>query len=398
MNQFMFSLILFSISLLTACDGFWGTETDTSFLDVPLQNTREVAYVPILPVIDNVIEPLDIIAGYDELVYVVDGATDEIISFDQAGNELGRLLIPGVTDITQDRRLELLAIGRKDTIINGTNFNLAAIYRIDLFNGNVYGLNEATIKRISLHPFYFRTATPNEEDTQVSFSGISSLSDNRYYVSRNGPSNIPNKFGGPDDIVLLFDEKDSLISPIFVNTSFGLTRDFFRLPQGITSFAAPPQSPSVNSSGDFLVTSISETNALRVRWVRANIIPDAPVSYELQLLSVGDTARADGFLYAPDRFSAPVDVTVTGDGTNYLFVVDREKDSLYQFTLQGLEGIIPPAGSESNRAIRVSFGGTGASLTQFRQPSGVAYLNEILYVADKGNGRILRFKLTTDFD
>jgi hypothetical protein len=28
----------------------------------------------------------------------------------------------------------------------------------------------------------------------------------------------------------------------------------------------------------------------------------------------------------------------------------------------------------------------------------VAYFNEILYVADAGNGRILRFKLTTDFD
>jgi hypothetical protein len=48
--------------------------------------------------------------------------------------------------------------------------------------------------------------------------------------------------------------------------------------------------------------------------------------------------------------------------------------------------------------IRVSFGGSGNSLTEFNQPSGVAYLREIVYVADKGNGRVLRFQLTTDFD
>ncbi|MFT4754705.1 MAG: hypothetical protein ACI85Q_002265, partial [Salibacteraceae bacterium] len=34
----------------------------------------------------------------------------------------------------------------------------------------------------------------------------------------------------------------------------------------------------------------------------------------------------------------------------------------------------------------------------FKNPRAVAYLNEILYVADSGNGRVLRFKLTSDFD
>jgi hypothetical protein len=121
-------------------------------------------------------------------------------------------------------------------------------------------------------------------------------------------------------------------------------------------------------------------------------------SYEVELLNFRDTAEADDFLYRPSRFTNPVDATLTGDGTNYLFVVDQAKDSIFQFTTKGLEGINPPAGSSEKKNIIASFGGTGVSATQFNQPSAVAYFNTILYVADRGNGRLLRFKLTTDFD
>ena len=58
----------------------------------------------------------------------------------------------------------------------------------------------------------------------------------------------------------------------------------------------------------------------------------------------------------------------------------------------------PPAGSTSKKNVLVSFGGTGTSLSQFNNPSGVAYYQQVLYVADTDNKRILRFKLTTDFD
>jgi len=35
---------------------------------------------------------------------------------------------------------------------------------------------------------------------------------------------------------------------------------------------------------------------------------------------------------------------------------------------------------------------------QFNEPRGLACWNQILYVCDAGNGRVLRFKLTLDFD
>jgi DNA-binding beta-propeller fold protein YncE len=79
-------------------------------------------------------------------------------------------------------------------------------------------------------------------------------------------------------------------------------------------------------------------------------------------------------------------------------VVDSETDSLYQFSLNGFEGIRPPAAAGIDRYVKASFGGTGVGLMQFNDPVGVAYYNQIVYVADAGNGRIMRYKLTLDFD
>ena len=121
-------------------------------------------------------------------------------------------------------------------------------------------------------------------------------------------------------------------------------------------------------------------------------------SFNVQFLDFSDTSEANDVLYRPGRFQNPVDITITGDGTNYIFVLDAGSDSLYQFTSTGKEGINPPPGSSETKNIIASFGGTGQEATQFNNPSAIAYLDQIVYVCDQGNGRLLRFKLTTDFD
>ncbi|MEO0471489.1 MAG: hypothetical protein AAF206_17800 [Bacteroidota bacterium] len=390
-------LFLVILLFLAGCEGFFGTKTSTEFLDEPVFEDQTVAYVPIQPVIDDLSRPVDIIAGWDELIYVADEGTNEIISFDQAGNELGRFSIPGLGAIAQDRRLDLLAAGTVDTTISGTNFTLPAIYRIDLNKGGPYGLDNASIKTILIHPFYFKSSTPTTSDEQVQFHGIAPVGNNKYYVSRSGPSNNPNQFGGPDNAVLLFDEDDVLETPVFVNTNLGLFRNYFQEPFGITTFAQPPQSPAVSLRGDFIFTSLSEQSVLKVQGIR--LAESAfGASFEVINFAIGDSNQADRFLYEPDRFASPVDVTIAGDGTRYIFVVDAEKDSLFQFNALGYEGANPPPGSRSNKAVLASFGGTGIGLKEFNEPRGVAYLDRIVYVADAGNGRILRFQLTTDFE
>ena len=83
-----FSLIA-GLFLLVGCEGFFGKKTSTDFIEIPEYLAREVAYVPVEPALNRFQSPVDIIAGYDELIYVVDDATEEIISLDESGRELG---------------------------------------------------------------------------------------------------------------------------------------------------------------------------------------------------------------------------------------------------------------------------------------------------------------------
>jgi hypothetical protein len=377
--------------LATGCEGFFGKKLDPAFIDVPVYNNRAVAYVPIQPVWSNFTHPVDIAIGFDELIYVADDVTQEIVCMDQAGNEIGRMSVPGVHAIVQDRSLDLLALGTFDTL----GSTLQAIYRIQLDNSGSYGLANARIEHKSVHPFYYKATFAPGLDNLVSLNGIGLKADNSYYVTRSGNNSSP--VFGPDDAVVKFDHRDDFISTVSVNTSLGILSDYFEKPVGITTQCQPPQSPFVSTEEDFVFTSLSSSTQLKVQYIRV-AVSDGGTDYFVEELVVGDTSKADGFLYEPNRFAAPLDVAYSGDGTNYIFVIDSEKDSVYQFTNLGLEGVKAPAGSTSTKNIKVSFGGTGVGLSQFNDPAAVAYYDQILYVADAGNRRVLRFKLTTDFD
>lgn len=391
-----FGLLLIVLLSMAGCEGFFGKKTETEFLDVPIYTNREVAYVPIQPVWDFFVDPVDIVPGFDEMLYVADAGTEEVIALDQAGNEQGRFPIPGITAIVQDRTLDILALGITDTTIGGTDYELSTLYRLELKN-TLYGLNTAVIEHKVVHPFYFKVGFEPAYDGIVRLNGIGMLADNSYYLTRSGPTTGTTPFGGPHDAVLLFDEEDNFVSPLQITTNLGVFGDYFNEPFAISTLAQPPQSPFVDAAGDFVFTSLSSDNALQVQYIE-KVESEGGNSYVPKELTTGDTTKADGFLYTPFRFANPTDVTFSGDGTNYIFVVDGEKDSLYQFTSTGLEGVKPPAGAESTKNIKASFGGTGSGIGNFSNPQGVAYLDQIVYVADAGNGRVLRFKLTTDFD
>jgi len=382
---------------MTGCEGFFGKKTDLEFIDAPQFQARDVAYVPVQPIIDGFLEPTDVIAGYDELIYVVDRGTEEIIGFDQSGREQGRLSVQGVTKIAQDRSLDILAIAEIDTVINSVSYTLSVIHRIDLSTATgVYGISNSKVVNTIVHPFYFKTSF-SSLDAEVKFTSIDVMGDNSYYVTREGARDNENQVGGPDDGVILFNEDDEYVSNVFVSTEVGFFRNYFKTPTCITTIAKPRQSPTVSSSSNFYVAMADPTVPIKVQSIQF-FESEFGSSYEVEVLDFTDTSEANDFLYRPNRFIDPVDMTLTGDGSNYLFVVDAAKDSVYQFTTRGWEGVNPPPGSSEEKNIIASFGGTGEGPTQFRDPSAVAYLSEILYVCDKGNGRLLRFKLTTDID
>ena len=369
-------------------------KTDLEFIDAPIYTNRAVAYVPIQPIIEGFLSPSDVIAGYDGLIYVVDEGSSEIIAYDQAGREQGRYVLPGVTKIAMDRRLNLLAIGTFDTVINEKSYTLSTLYRLDLNGPLGFGINHSVITKKMVHPYYFKSSF-SSVDAEVRFTSIDVMADNQYYVSRTGPRDNENQVGGPDDGLIIFDEADQYVSNVFVSTNTGFYRGYFKSPLCVTSYAKPVQSPSVNESKDFFVAMADPSVPIKVQAIQFNE-SEFGSSFTVKFLNFNDTSEANDFLYRPGRFESPLDMTLTGDGTNYLFVI--EGDSLFQFTTTGKEGVNPPPGSSAKKNIIASFGGTGQEATQFNKPSAVAYLDKIVYVTDRGNGRLLRFKLTTDFD
>lgn len=390
-------LVLVASLVFSSCEKPFGDKTDLGFIDVPNYDEQPIAFVPILPEIKLAGNPVDITVGYDELIYVADQQGNKVIAFDQSGRKVGEKTIPGAKALAMDRSLELLVIGTKDTIINGQNYTLDAIYRLKLITNNGYGISNAIITKTVAHPFYIRNIFTSS-DTAAHLHGISIMADNKYYVTRTGPSNNPIQTGGPDNAVILFNQNDKFENSVNVSTEQGLISDYFKSPFAITTLAKAPQSNIVKQGGDFLFSSLSSSTTIKVQYIRFES-SEFGSSYSLNTSLAGqDTSKADGFMYTPNKFAQPKGVTIAGDGSNYIFVTDAQKDSVYLFTLTGLEGVPPPAGYTSKKNIKVSFGGTGSGAKQFRRPTAVAYYDNILYICDTGNGRIVRYKLSTEFD
>jgi len=382
----LFGLAVLIISL-SSCEGYLGDKTDLSFIELPQQNFREVAYVPVQPILNQFASPTDVIAGFDELIYVVDNGSQEVIALDQSGREVGRRFIQGAKTMAQDRQLDLLVIG---SITDSNNITRSCIYRLDLSTSLGYGLRFAVFTDTITHPFYFKSSSISS-DQDVTLNNIAVLSDNSFYVTRTGPRTTPTR----DDAILFFDNTGKFRTPLEITDSRGAVfPDFFKDPVGITSLVKPPQI-GVDNRGDFIFTSVDPNGVLKVQYIEKLESVDG-TAYTPKTNFSADTTLASSFINEPFKFDRPVDVEFTGDGTNYIFVIDAEKDSLYQFTATGLEGVEPPAASGETKFIKTSFGGTGIGASNFNGPTAVAYNNRILYIADTGNGRLLRFKLTLD--
>jgi hypothetical protein len=83
------------LASLSACEDYLGERTDLDFIDIPPDNSiRQVAYVPILPVLNQFDRPTDLTTGFDELVYAVDAGREEVVAMDESGRILARRKVP----------------------------------------------------------------------------------------------------------------------------------------------------------------------------------------------------------------------------------------------------------------------------------------------------------------
>lgn len=410
--------------LIGGCDSIFGTKGDDTTDEIfeegridPTLVPDEIGYAALLPFWDFFDAPTDVYIGYDELVYVTDRSGLHLL--DRAGRTYYETIeLDGAVSVTQDRDLNVYVAARYDTVITAVDsnlvWNLPAVYKFrDINKGTpvavdtiIHPFDDSSRPTASAQRGRLDKDSPNNHEF-VEFTDVTALYDNTIYISRRGPQNITGQAAAPDNIVMEFQQdpdreegkmrNNRLIRALSPNTPSLISAVG---PGAITGLAGPPQSEDITRDRSFIIAQ-ADTDAnipFRVLWINAEMTPDGLQFDPRSELLARDTTQADKFLYDEFRFTEPSGVAFSADDRNHIFVTDIAADSLYLFQARGVEGVNPPPGSELERAQSVSFGGTGGGDRQFRDPSGVAYFDRIVYVADTGNNRITRHRLNTDFE
>ena len=403
---------------LGGCDLFGSKQNDTTD-DIFRQGridpnaVANVGYVPVQPYFKESSAgafdaPTDVYVGFDGFVYVTDARGLHVLN--RAGQPQASLATVGGQPlrepgcVVQDRRLHVYVCALRDTTVEGTKWTLPVVYRIsgvstgapemeDIIWQPFDDLNRAVIRR-----------NPITEDTQARFVGVGVRPDNSVYVARRGPlaANVPQPYNG----ILGYDASGANTGQIIQVSGRRASLLSAFNPTDVLTTVQPPQRQTFPNSADFFVAqSPLESGDARpgtaplanaVVSIRVSETPDG-VTYGPDVSRLGASQTARG-LYTVNRFLNPSDLAFSADGTNYLFVLDSGKDSLFVFNNAGIEGVAPPPGSRDSAPVRVSFGGSGDGPLSFKRPQGVAYFGRTVYVADTGNNRIARFRLNTDLE
>ena len=289
-------------------------------------------------------QPKDILLGREPLVYVADTGNDRILMLDLAGNVLAQSRpIENPVAMTQDSKLNLL-------IVTDSN----KIYRINLFD------NGHDLANTPVELMFEEVDNPDRR-----YTGIAALLTSRqgraviqYFVTATGSDKRDNQ-------VLIYPEEFNVRVANAVNLeSNGLGILSASEPSGITHLR--------DFSNDFIFCMVGQ-NSFKVQWITPG---------EFGFIPRLNPAQGNFDLFQPQKFSAPEDVTVDPEGN--IFVVDADLHFMFKFSAAGEE--------------LQSFGGSGSGENEFNAPHGVAFFDKTLYVADTGNNRIVRFKLSTDVD
>lgn len=321
----------------------------------------DTVYVQQNPVWTGFNHPQAVIVGNEPFIYVADTDNDRIVMLDLIGRVIGySQTIKHPVSIAEDKRLQLLVCAQFDTLLPGrtTPTTFGAMYRLDMVST---GHNIASVKprRVFFEP----------GDSTRRYAGVATLYNNYYYVCRNGPKNELTRIDR-DLAIIMFKDNDELLTPM----TTGFSPDGTGL-LSISTLSAIATLPTGRSL-EFAFCQTGDRSFYKVQWIQ--IVAEGQTTNILSKFYPSTDGNID--ILKLNRFSNPVGVTLDPSGN--LYVVDAAKDSLFRFSTRGIE--------------RYSFGGTGSGTRQFRQPYGVAFFDKTIFIADRGNNRIVRYKLSSD--
>lgn len=349
MMKVLFSALLMTLFFTLSCGG-----EKFALPEAPEENDGTIAvsdttYIQLTPVWEpatgyDLNQPKDILIGREPLIYVADTGNNRILMLDLAGNILGESQqVENPVGLTQDSKLNLL-------IVTDTN----KIYRINL----VAIQHDIAVAPVEL--MYEEVDNPDRRYTGIlpflkSFQGETVI---EYFVSATGNDTKDNQ-------ILKFPE--DFFVEIIPGEGATLTANGF----GMLSASSPSGLTAIgNFSEDFIFCMVGQNN-FKVQWLTPS---------EFGYVALLNPANGNFDLFEPGKFSAPEDVTLDEQGN--IYIVDADLDRMFKFSASGDE--------------LQSFGVSGDGERQFNGPHGVAFFDRTLYVADTGNNRILRFRLSTD--
>jgi len=333
-------------------------------------------YIQINPPLDaangyNFRNPSDIFYGVDNFLYVADTDNNRIVMMDIGGTIQGYSQpIDHPEAITQNDSLQLL-------IVNRTN----AVFRIDLYK-YLHHIDQVPVEKV-----YEQASQPTRQ-----FTGISVHNGFEYYVTVVDPQS-------PQQVSYIYDFRaDHFLKgplPMEVNGS-GL-------------FATMLPTAIVSQREQYLDISANAEKTEAFYFTQTGSIPELQLQNYYKIQHITTTVFEGDNILVPDlvligtdiydykKYYNPEDIAL--DRSGFVFVVDAGPDpaqdpgsgiqpGFYRFS---------PTGKELQATL-----GYGSGPKQFNNPRGIAVTavaetDQVVYIADTGNNRILRFKLSTDF-
>ena len=344
----------------------YGCQPKLDLAQFPITNTgdttvSEITYVQQYPVWTQFNAPEDILLGREPLIYVADTRNNRVVQLDLSGSEIGSINMSGINvnfprKIAQDNNFDLLvicdsAVSQADTV--------SVIYRLKIVEGGGIISNARKIRLLSSLEGTVLSSSKRK------FTGISTFPNNTFIISRTGPNNS----GIDPDNALLNVTANETVQNVTPYTGFQTTGN------GVYSLE---KTSSVivqrNSQTDFILTRNTNDFGFKVLWFEYEPINGAYIPKFLP---------EDNSDFIKKQFGGPASTTM--DNFSNLYVIDAVKDSLFKY-------------SGSGKLMPGSFGGKGTGENKLNRPMGVASFDKVLYIADTGNNRIVRFKLSTDIN
>jgi len=333
--------------------------------------TPDTTYVPISPAWTEAgglsfDQPEDVHVGFDGFVYIADTGNDRIVKLDQAGNFVDQYEgAKQPRSVSQDRLLRLLVTGGNTIYIKlKDEQTFDSLYAgADIYDSTMVVRPDTVIDTVVVTP------------DSIVIDTVIALIDTVYFIDTVATSY---------KAIAADPRPSSGYAMYFVcdYTRDQINRFIFYEPNELYKLAAAIPTGYELSKTKYPTGVFTYLSGDKFRFLFCQALS----YFSVQLLDGNDfhplIPRTDSSqIYWQGTFGRAEDAVV--DEFENIFVVDSRKNQVHKFSRNGVHIL--------------SFGKEGTGDEEFKNPKGIAYANKIVYVADTGNNRILRFVLSTDF-